>query len=74
MKNYVVIVKNIKMNNRTLVLEPEAYLLYEMQKIKELYNKLGIYPYELYTLMYGIAIKEKISYGIDRHSKLMNRI
>lgn len=49
-----------------------SYLLGEMQKIQKSYSDRGQYCYELYTLMYTIAIKEKIPYGMDIHCELMN--
>jgi hypothetical protein len=49
-----------------------ADLLAEMRKIKQSYKEMGVFCYELYTLMYVIALKENIPYGMDIHSELNN--
>lgn len=49
-----------------------SYLLAEMRKIQKLYKERGVYCYELYTLMWTVAIKENIPYGMDIHLELMN--
>ena len=49
-----------------------SFLLAEMRKIQQTYKEMGIYCHELYTLMYGIALKENIPYGMDIHLELMN--
>ena len=49
-----------------------SFLLAEMRKIQQTYKEMEIYCYELYTLMYGIALKKNIQYGMDIHSELMN--
>ena len=47
-------------------------LLSEMRIIQQIYKDMKIYCYELYTLMYAVALKKNIPYGTDIHSELMN--
>ncbi len=49
-----------------------VHLLEELRNFKKLYNKLGVYPYEIYTLMFTVALRDKIPYGMDIHNQLMD--
>ena len=49
-----------------------SFLLNEMKNIQQSYKNMGIYCYELYTLMCGIALNNNVFYDIDIHSELMN--
>ena len=42
-----------------------------MNKFFEDYEKMGLYPYELYTLMCTVADEHKINYTLDLHGELM---
>jgi len=42
-----------------------------MNKFFEDYKKMGLYPYELYTLMCTIADEYDINYTLDLHGELM---
>jgi len=50
----------------------EEILLDEMKSIFVSFKKLGLYPYELYTLMCGVATRYNYFYSLDTHSKLLN--
>jgi len=51
----------------------DSYLLRKMEEIMKTYREMGTYPYELYTLMSGIAMEESIPYDMERHSILLFR-
>ena len=42
-----------------------------MNEIHENFEKMGLYPYELYTLMCTVADEFDINYTIDLHGELM---
>lgn len=55
----------------------DSYLLEKMKEIVRVYRERGIdrYPYEeLWTLMSGIAMEQKIDYDKVRHSMLFFRL
>ena len=49
-------------------LKSEAVLIYD------LYDKLGIYPYEMYTLLSSYAINENLPFSMDDYVKISNMI
>ena len=51
--------------------EAKNILLNEMKKIINSYKIMGLFPYELYTLMYNKAINNNLKYDIDLHIKLL---
>jgi len=56
----------LKMND-----EIKNKLKKRMNKFFEDYKKMGLYPYELYTLMCTIADEYDINYTLDLHGELM---
>ena len=43
----------------------------QMGKIFDDYKQMGLYPYEIYTLMCGFAMNKNISYNIGIHTELL---
>lgn len=43
-----------------------------MDKIHKSYKEMGVYPYELYTLMCVVANEFDINYTMELHGELIN--
>lgn len=52
--------------------EIEKKLLFKMKNFLRQYEMMGLYCWEIFTLMSGYAIKNKIEYNFDIHQKLLN--
>lgn len=59
--------KNKQKSNYTL-------LLNKMKQIIKEYKIMGLFPFELYTLMSNFALKKNINYNMDFHLELMKNI
>jgi len=58
----------------TIKVSMEEKLLLKMKKIFKDFESMGLFPYEIYTLMCSYAIKIKCEYNMDIHSRLMNKL
>lgn len=63
------------MNNKKVLTEEELNKLKEEAVlIYDLYDKLGIYPYEMYTLLSSYAVNHNLPFSMDDYVKISNML
>lgn len=60
-------------NNRNQI-SVDRQVMGEMEKILKIYDRLDVYPYELYTLMSSIAVDKRVLYNLNVHNRMLNKV